>query len=154
MINDLKTDQSKLDYTISGLDLRPVQIRILMKVTETNQTLKGLSMARKKICDEDGVELVKSLEKNQVLERFEMEGNLMGSKTALAIGNMLTTNRSLRYLFFMQNNSVIDLENNNLLSEDNQGALLIAEALRTNDSLLSLNLNNTNLDEKAGSALV
>lgn len=24
MINDLKTDQSKLDFTISGLDLRPV----------------------------------------------------------------------------------------------------------------------------------
>jgi hypothetical protein len=39
-------------------------------VTETNQTLKGLSLARKKISDEDGVELVRSLEKNQVLERY------------------------------------------------------------------------------------
>lgn len=49
MINDLKTDNSKLDYTISGLDLRPAQIRILVKVAETNNTLKGLSMSRKRI---------------------------------------------------------------------------------------------------------
>ena len=70
MINDLKSDQSKLDFTISGLDLRPVQMRILLKVTETNTTLKGLAMSRKKIGDEDGFELVRSLEKNQNLERY------------------------------------------------------------------------------------
>lgn len=47
-------------------------MRILLKVTETNTTLKGLSMSRKKIGDEDGFELVKSLEKNSVLERYDV----------------------------------------------------------------------------------
>jgi hypothetical protein len=46
------------------------------------------------------------------------------------------------------------LENNNLLSDDSSGVVALAESLRTNDTLLSLNLNNTNLDEKAGAAIV
>jgi hypothetical protein len=40
-----------------------------MKVAETNSTLKGLGMSRKKITDDEGSDLVKGLEKNQVLER-------------------------------------------------------------------------------------
>ena len=41
-----------------------------------------------------------------------------------------------------------------MLSEDSSGVVALAEALKENDTLLSLNLNNTNLDEKAGAALV
>ena len=46
-----------------------------MRIAETNTTLKGLSMSRKNIADEEGAEIVKSLEKNLVLERFELDGN-------------------------------------------------------------------------------
>lgn len=45
---------------------------------------------------------------------------------------------------------VMDLENNNLVQDDNSGMIALAEALRTNDSLLSLNMNNTHLDERSG----
>lgn len=48
----------------------------------------------------------------------------------------------------------MDLENNNLVQDDNSGMVALAEALRTNDSLLSLNMNNTHLDERSGQALV
>lgn len=73
-------------------------------------------MSRKNIADEEGGEIVKSLEKNLVLERFELDGNQLGSKTANALGNLLSNNRSIR---------VIDLEGNNLTGEysDNSGAL-------------------------------
>ena len=60
---------------------------------------------------------------------------------------MLLYNKSLR---------VIDLENNNLTKNgsDVSGVLAIADALRKNDTVLTLNLHNTNLDEKCGQALV
>ncbi len=32
-------------------------------------------MSRKNISDDEGTEIVKSLERNQVLERFELDGN-------------------------------------------------------------------------------
>jgi len=86
MINELNTDNSVLDYTISGLDLRPAQIRILVKTAETNSSLRGLVMTRKAIDDVQGSEIAKILEKNTVLERLELEGNFLGPKAAYSIG--------------------------------------------------------------------
>ena len=108
MINDLKTDASKLDYTVSGMDLKPAQIRILLKATETNCTLRGLSMNRKKITDEEGIELIRCIFNNTALERLEMEGNNLGNKTLTQIAELLEKNRTIR---------VIDLENNDLTSQ-------------------------------------
>lgn len=34
MINNLKKNDTTLDYTVAGLDLRPAQIRILVKAIE------------------------------------------------------------------------------------------------------------------------
>jgi hypothetical protein len=65
-------------------------------------------MSRKNINDDEGMELVKSLERNLVLERFELDGNQLGSKTAFALGNLLALNKSIR---------VIDIEGNNLTGD-------------------------------------
>lgn len=46
-------------------------------------------MARKKITDDDGYEIVKCLEKNQVLERLELEGNQLGPKTAGEVATLI-----------------------------------------------------------------
>ena len=40
-------------------------------------------MNRKRITDDEGVELVKCIIKNNTLERLEMEGNYLGSKTLM-----------------------------------------------------------------------
>ncbi|CAD8043508.1 unnamed protein product [Paramecium primaurelia] len=151
MMIDLATGDSKLDYTISGLDLRPTQIRVLVKVTENNNTLKGLSMSRKRIGDEEGQEIAASLEKNMVLERLELEGNNLGPKTLASISKLLEINKSIR---------VIDLENNNLTNHDKDrntydysGIYALCEAIEKNDTLLQLNLCNCKLDEKCGEAL-
>lgn len=72
-----------------------------------------------------------------------MEGNFLGPKTTTALANMIQTNKSLR---------VIDLENNNLTlgGTDTAGVIALADALRKNDAVLSLNLYNTQLDERCG----
>ena len=114
-----------------------------VKIAETNQTLKGLAMSRKGISDDEGAEIIRSLERNQVLERFELDGNQLGCKSAQALGNLINANRSIR---------VVDIEGNNLTGEysDNSGVITLIQSLRKNDTLLCLNLNNCRLDEKCG----
>lgn len=54
MINDLNTDSTNLELTISGLDLRPAQIKVLVNNMESNASLKALSMPRKALTDVEG----------------------------------------------------------------------------------------------------
>lgn len=49
MINKLKNYATSLEFTISGLNLLPAKIRILVQATMVNQSLKSLSMIRKGI---------------------------------------------------------------------------------------------------------
>lgn len=51
MINDLNTNTSNLEFTISGLDLRPTQVKVLLSNMQNNSSLKGLTMCRKKLTD-------------------------------------------------------------------------------------------------------
>lgn len=105
MINNLKMDDTPLEYTISGLSLLPAQIRIFVQATIINQTLKNLSMTRKKIIDTEGNEIMKFLIENKHLEKLELEGNYLESKTAEQLGNVLFYNRHLRH---------VDIEGNDL----------------------------------------
>ncbi|CAD8052356.1 unnamed protein product [Paramecium sonneborni] len=140
MMIDLASGDSKLDYKISGLDLRPTQIRVLVKVTENNNTLKGLSMRR--IRDSSKFREKYGLRKNQKVI------NHLGPKTLIAISKLLEFNKSIK---------VIDLENNNLTNYDKDkntydysGIQTMYKALQKNDTLLELNLCNCKLDEKCG----
>lgn len=67
--------------------------------------MKGLTLCRKKIDDDNGVVIVNYLKNNFVLERLELEGNSLGPKTSQAFGELFFNNQSIRFL---------DLENNDL----------------------------------------
>lgn len=54
MINDLNTNTTNLQFTISGLDLRPAQVKVLLSNVQNNSSLKGLTMCRKKLTDVEG----------------------------------------------------------------------------------------------------
>lgn len=147
MINELKTDATSLEFTISGLSLLPAQIRILVQATMMNQSLKSLSMIRKEISDSDGVEIAKCINGNQSLENLILEGNMLGPLSAETIGELINKNQTLR---------VIDLEGNDLTDngKNPRGIQNLASALKTNSSLLSLNLTNTGLDAACGKSLL
>lgn len=51
MINDLNTNTTNLEFTTSGLDLRPAQIKVLITNVQNNSSLKGLTMCRKNLTD-------------------------------------------------------------------------------------------------------
>ena len=72
MINDLNTNTTNLEFTISGMDLRPAQIKVLVSNVQNNSSLKGLTMCRKGLTDEEGTEVAEKLEGNHFLERLEL----------------------------------------------------------------------------------
>eukprot|EP01017_Pseudomicrothorax_dubius_P006523 TRINITY_DN11876_c0_g2_i1.p1 TRINITY_DN11876_c0_g2~~TRINITY_DN11876_c0_g2_i1.p1 ORF type:complete len:366 (+),score=129.06 TRINITY_DN11876_c0_g2_i1:73-1170(+) len=143
MINQLNTDFTPLEYTISGLQLKPAQIRIFMKAAEANKTLKVLSLSRKNLSDDEGVEIAKCLTNNTTLERIELDGNNLGPRTLLEFAKLLKMNKTLRS---------IDFEGNNL-GKDLLGIQALAEAIRVNKTLLSINLSNCNLNESCSTLL-
>jgi hypothetical protein len=57
MINDLNTNTTNLEFTTSGMDLRPAQIKVLISNVQNNSSLKGLTMCRKRLTDVEGIEV-------------------------------------------------------------------------------------------------
>jgi hypothetical protein len=55
--------------------------------------------------DNEGIEIAKNVKDNKHLEKLELEGNMLGSKTAYEVGELLKSNNVLR---------LVDLEFNNL----------------------------------------
>merc|ERR1712083_1005122 len=81
---------------------------------------------------------------NKVLRKMELEGNNLGPKSAKEFGLALKVNTTLKFL---------DLESNQLTmgNEDTSGVQhYFIDALRTNKTLLSLNIANNQLEEGLG----
>lgn len=71
-----------------------------------------------------------------------MENNLLGPKFLVALAETLKHNKYIKY---------IDLEGNSLTGGNNEeGIKALFEALVENDTLISLNLNNTSLTSRSG----
>ena len=72
MINDLNTNTTNLEFTTSGMDLRPAQIKVLISNVQNNSSLKGLTMCRKRLTDVEGKDVSENLKTNEFLERLEL----------------------------------------------------------------------------------
>lgn len=106
MINDLNTNTTNLQFTTSGMDLRPAQVKVLISNVQNNSSLKGLTMCRKRLTDAEGCEVAQKLMKNSFLERLELQGNHLGPDTLTQLAKLLYSNDSIR---------LIDLEGNTLI---------------------------------------
>lgn len=87
--------------------------------------------------------MAKMLNSNKTLRKLELEGNLMGPKSATEFGKALKTNKTLKFL---------DLESNQLTldGQEFRGIYDLVEFLDHNTTLLSLNLANNQMDEECG----
>lgn len=144
----LKTNTSPAQYSLSGIELSAATVGILCNDVKPNKTLKCLHLAKKKITDDLGVIIADMLATNKFLLKLELEGNLLGPKTASHLGKVLRDqNKTLSYL---------DLENNFLT---NSGASYdevkqFSDCLEHNKSLLHLNLGNNSMNEECGERFV
>jgi hypothetical protein len=146
--NKLRTNTSPAQYSLSGIELSTATVGIIANDIKVNKTLRTLHLCKKKINDEQGAVLADMLILNKFLLKLELEGNLLGAKTAIAFGKVLKDqNKTLVYL---------DLENNFLT---NSGASYdevksFSDCLITNKSLLHLNLANNGMNEECGERFV
>jgi hypothetical protein len=92
-----------------------------------------------------GAYLARILKKNMALKKIELDNNELGPVSCSAFGNSLRTNDTLTYL---------SLDSNPISSNgDNSGVKALAEALRVNKTLTSLNLWRTGINKDAGHML-
>jgi hypothetical protein len=144
----LRNNTSPGQYSLSGIELSQNTVGILCNDISPNKTLKCLHLSKKKITDAQGVKFAEMLIGNTCLIKLELEGNVLGPKTALEFGKVLKDhNRTLRYL---------DMENNYLT---NSGATYdeiktFSDCLLTNKTLLHLNLGNNGMIEECGERFV
>lgn len=143
MLGKLQHNETASNVTVSGLELGPVRAKILSENIAKNKSLRSLSLTHKQIEDEEGLNFAKMLLVNSYVRKVEFEGNKLGPKTALALAHVLEVSDSLQFL---------DLSRNCLTSQgdDPDGVFALAEALKTNTSLLSLGVAGNMLDESVG----
>lgn len=145
MLRKLQMNETPRDFDFTGIDLGSVRLRILVGNMVGNETLRAVSLTRKLIEEEEGVYLAQMLMVNKNIRKLELEGNKLGPRTSKEFGNVLKVNKTLQFL---------DLENNSLTTDgdDPNGLIAMIQALKTNESLLSLNVANNRLDETIGKA--
>ena len=80
---------------------------------------------------------------NNTLRKLELEGNLMGPKSATEMGKVLKVNKGLVALDLGSNQLTMD-------GQEMHGIYELAESLKSNETLLSLNLSNNQMDQKCG----
>ena len=101
---------------------------------------------RKSISDDEGEDLVKSLQYNHTLRVLNLESNHLGPSFLYALSDTLKVNTSL---------TNIDISGNSLTNGNNiSGIEALCESLKENDTLTHLSLYNTSLPEKAGQLLL
>eukprot|EP01038_Epipyxis_sp_PR26KG_P005658 gene5658-7814_t len=126
------------------MEVNSISARSLAKAMWANDTVTCLDLSSNDLNDHAGSYLARILKRNTSLKKIELDNNNLGSKACSAFGESLMINTTLSYL---------SLDSNPLCSSDLNGIKLLAEALRSNKSLVSLNLWRTLIPSQGGSVL-
>ena len=97
-----------MEVSLAGCEIAQ-KIPILSKHLGVCTSILSLDLSRSGIDDENGKVLVSYLRKNNILRKLELEGNLLGPKTAIELGKSLKVNTGLKLL---------DLESNQLCADN------------------------------------
>lgn len=144
-LEEIQLSTSPASVSFQGYTLGPQSV-VIAKSLGINTSSLFVDLSRCGIQDEEGSTFGKLLRKNQTMRVLQMEANMLGPKSANDFGQNLAHNTGLIHL---------DLQSN-LLTADNElhGFYSLVEALKTNKSLLSLNISNCGLDPECGKILL
>eukprot|EP01036_Dinobryon_divergens_P028081 gene28081-36970_t len=127
------------------IEVNSISARSLAKAMWANNTITCLDLSSNELNDHAGSYVAGILKRNSSVKKIELDNNRLGPKSCQAFGESLSKNSSLQYL---------SLDSNPLASEsDHVGIKHIAEALRVNSTLTSLNLWRTGISAVAGGIL-
>lgn len=142
-------------YTYSHLSANDVTS--LVDFIKSSSSLTVFYFTNNRVTDSAIKTILEALENNTSIITLNLADNFIGSKTANALAKLLGCNKVLRRVSLAASEPVVpytsladamrqtrsyDAELQTQTRIDNEAANHIAEALKTNTSLLSLNLNN------------
>ncbi|KAJ5076892.1 ynein regulatory complex subunit 5 [Anaeramoeba ignava] len=137
----LESNQILLDLNLHLADFTSVGAEFLGKSLSQNSTLKKLSISYIKIKDKGMSTFIRSLKLNNSLVELDLANTGMKDESAKEIAEYLKLNTSLQKL---------DISMNKF---ENSG-YLIGEALSQNSTLKSLNLNSSQISNKASYSIL
>ena len=127
------------------IEVNSISARSLAKAMWANNTVTCVDLSSNDLNDHAGSYVAGILKRNSSVKKIELDNNRLGPKSCQAFGESLSKNSSLQYL---------SLDSNPLASEsDHVGIKHLAEALRVNSTLTSLNLWRTGISAVAGGIL-
>jgi hypothetical protein len=142
MIDQIKDNAVKPSLR---MEVNSITARSLAKAMWVNDTITCLDLSSSELNDHAGCYLARILKHNNTLRKIELDNNKIGSKACHAFGESLLTNTSLKYL---------SLDSNQIATyQDMNGLKALADALRTNNTLTSLNLWRCGINMGGGSIL-
>ena len=142
MIDHIKDNEVKPSLRI---EVNSITARSLAKAMWVNDTITCLDLSSIDLNDHAGCYLARILKHNNTLKKIELDNNKLGSKACQAFGESLLTNTSLKYL---------SLDSNSIATyQDMNGLKALAEALRMNRTLTSLNLWRCGINMGGGNIL-
>ena len=142
MIELIKDDEVASSIRI---EVNSISARSLAKVMWVNTCVTCLDLSSNKLDDHAGAYIARILTRNKTLKKMELDNNEFSQKTLAAFGESLRVNSSLVYL---------SVDSNPLFSnDDTKGSRALAEALRSNSTLTSLNLWRTGMKTADGELL-
>ena len=107
-LEQMSMNETPMEVSLAGCEIAQ-NIPILSKHLGVCTSILSLDLSRSGIDDENGKVLASYLRKNNILRKLELEGNLLGPKTAIELGKSLKVNTGLKLL---------DLESNQLCADN------------------------------------
>ncbi|KAF4651364.1 hypothetical protein FOL47_000454, partial [Perkinsus chesapeaki] len=129
------------------IELESVRFRLLCNALTVNSSCRTITLARKNLCDEDGVAFATMLGVNRTLEHVDLEGNGLGLNTARILGEVIADNTSLKYLSLRDNDLTAS-------GRDQSGVAELARGLTKNNSLMVLLLGRNGISSSGGEYLL
>jgi len=127
------------------LDVNSISARSLAKAMCLNTCVTCLDLSSNALNDHAGSYLARILKRNKTIKKIELDNNNLGPLACKAVGEALMINKTLVNL---------SLDSNRLVAanEDNSGILALISSLKSNKTLITLNLWRTGLGPEAGLA--
>jgi hypothetical protein len=127
------------------IEVNSISARSLAKAMWINDTITCLDLSSNELNDHAGCYLARILKRNSTIRKIELDNNKLGPKSCFAFGESLLTNTSLRYL---------SLDSNQIMTyQDLSGLKSLADGIRANTSLTSLNLWRSGISPAGGGVL-
>jgi len=129
----------------------PVICRYIVKNIPPDSGITSLELCRNRINDKIATNIAEMLKSNKTLKKLELESNRICASGCAEIANAVAGNNTLEYLSMMANPLS---SNSDTRARDNSGLDAISKMLQHNSSLRTLNIRSTQIDSLGGTSLV